>query len=248
MKKLIVVLILALLAAPAFAGKFIDRDGPKVEGEYMCTFVDGANARGLAAQLAGANPGVSVKGTFNALNSAHFSAASANQIRGLANNPNVDICEPNLIATVDGSGSQSGATWGIDRVDQRNLPLNGTYIWDYDGANIDAWVLDTGVRLTHNEFGGRASAPTDCGYGTADGHGHGSLQRRRLLPHRQHLLRPQLHRQQRRGEQLGRQLQHRRSLQRDLEQQHGQRHRRRRLLRRRRGQRQPGRLQLLAGE
>ena len=166
MKKLALVLIAVLMATPALAGEFFERQGPKVEGEYLCKFNDGVNVR-YAGEVLGA------RNTYNALGVAHF-VMNEKSARALAQNPNVAYCEPNMIATVAGSGSQSGATWGIDRVDQRNLPLDNSYSWDFDGTNVDAWVLDTGVRTTHNEFGGRASTATDCGYGTVDGHGHGT--------------------------------------------------------------------------
>ena len=173
MKKLVIFAIVAVLAAPAFAGEFFERAGEKVADEYLCTFAPGTNARGAASELAGKH-GVTTKGTFNALNVAHFVTKNQKRIVALAQNPNVLFCEPNMIARVD--GSQSSAPWGVDRVDQRNLPLNGTYNWNYDGSNVDAWILDTGVRTTHNDFGGRASdGYVNCnGYGSVDGHGHGT--------------------------------------------------------------------------
>ena len=171
MKKLVIVALVALLAAPAFAGELYERQGERVEGEYICHFVDGINARAFGEEL-GRQRGVKTMASYNALNSAHFSM-DEKTARKMAQNSNIAFCEPNLIARVD--GSQSGATWGIDRVDQRNLPLNSTYNWDFDGSNVDAWVLDTGVRTSHNDFGGRASTGyVNCnGYGHTDGLGHG---------------------------------------------------------------------------
>jgi serine protease len=172
MKKLVVIALAVLLAAPVFAGELFERAGERVEGEYICHFVDNVNARGMGMEL-GKQRGVDTMGTFNALNSAHF-RMNEKTARTLAQNPNIKYCEPNLIARVD--GDQSNPPWGVDRVDQRNLPLSNSYHWDYDGSNVDAWVLDTGVRTTHNDFGGRASSGyVNCnGYGQTDGHGHGS--------------------------------------------------------------------------
>ena len=73
--------------------------------------------------------------------------------------------------------TQTGATWGLDRIDQQNLPLNGTYVYNGSGTGVNAYIIDTGIRLTHNEFVGRAfSAYTaiNDGNGTNDCNGHGT--------------------------------------------------------------------------
>src|SRR5262245_995901 len=66
---------------------------------------------------------------------------------------------------------------GIDRVDRRLLPLNGTYRYSETGAGVNAYVIDSGIRATHSDFGGRASGAIDFvgdGNGTNDCHGHGT--------------------------------------------------------------------------
>lgn len=77
------------------------------------------------------------------------------------------------------TGTQpSPPSWGLDRIDQRNLPLNGSYTYpDSAGQGVTAYVIDTGVRITHSDFGGRASNGYDAidNDNTAqDGHGHGT--------------------------------------------------------------------------
>jgi subtilisin family serine protease len=73
--------------------------------------------------------------------------------------------------------TQSGATWGLDRSDQRALPLNGTYVYNSTGSGVRAYVIDSGILSSHSEFSGRMlsgySAIND-GRGTTDCNGHGT--------------------------------------------------------------------------
>ena len=73
--------------------------------------------------------------------------------------------------------TQSPATWGIDRIDQRALPLSNSFTYSNTGAGVKAYIVDTGIRITHTEFGGRASIGTDTvgdGQNGNDCNGHGT--------------------------------------------------------------------------
>ncbi len=75
------------------------------------------------------------------------------------------------------NNTQGGATWGLDRVDQRNLPLNGTYTYATTASNVRAYVIDSGVLGTHSEFAGRMGngfTAINDGNGTSDCNGHGT--------------------------------------------------------------------------
>jgi len=72
---------------------------------------------------------------------------------------------------------QPNASWGLDRIDQHNLPLNQLYAYHNDGDGVNAYVIDTGILPTHWEFRGRASSIFDAVDSEGSGidcNGHGS--------------------------------------------------------------------------
>ena len=87
----------------------------------------------------------------------------------------VAYVEPDQI--VHTVGTQTPATWGIDRIDQRDLPLNNTYNYNQTGQGVNAYIIDTGIRATHQQFTGRVGNGADFvgdGNGTNDCNGHGT--------------------------------------------------------------------------
>lgn len=98
-------------------------------------------------------------------------------VRALSRNPNVAYVEQDM--TVSLSGQQSGATWGLDRLDQRSLPLDTKFNYPEGLGAVYAFIIDTGVLATHVEFTGRMNV--SAGYtaindrrGTTDCNGHGT--------------------------------------------------------------------------
>jgi subtilisin family serine protease len=104
--------------------------------------------------------------------SARMSDSAAEHVR---NDSRVEYVEADGIMRV--VTTQTGATWGLDRIDQRSLPLSTTYSYTNTGSGVKAYIIDTGIRITHQDFGGRAS----YGYDAVDGslpaddcNGHGT--------------------------------------------------------------------------
>ena len=101
--------------------------------------------------------------------------ANAQSINRLINDPLVEYVEEDGVVYT--SGTQSGATWGLDRIDQRDRPLNGSYVYDYLGTYVRAYVIDSGILASHADFGGRVLAGYTAisdGRGTTDCNGHGT--------------------------------------------------------------------------
>lgn len=93
----------------------------------------------------------------------------------------VDAASTEEVKVVDDTATidtvQTAPVWGLDRNDQRYLPLNNIYIYFKTGAGVRAYIIDSGIRIAHSEFGGRALN----GYDAVDGklpaddcHGHGT--------------------------------------------------------------------------
>src|SRR5687767_1587797 len=85
----------------------------------------------------------------------------------------VKFVEEDGVVTAD--ATQSNPPWGLDRIDQRNRPLNGTYVYNWTGSGVRAYIIDTGIRTAHTQFGGRASNVFDAFGGNGqDCNGHGT--------------------------------------------------------------------------
>jgi subtilisin family serine protease len=142
--------------------------GRGIEGSYIVVLKEGANPRSVAA-IAGVEPNFVYTAAVNGF------AASLNegQLNALRHNPNVDYVEQDQV--VEAAATQSGATWGLDRIDQRSRPLSGTYTYNTTASGVYAYIIDTGIYASHSQFGGRASNVYDAlgGNGT-DCNGHGT--------------------------------------------------------------------------
>ncbi|HEY0697409.1 MAG TPA: S8 family peptidase [Micromonospora sp.] len=95
--------------------------------------------------------------------------------RRLAADPSVKYVEQNHTVSINGTQNPT-PSWGLDRIDQRNLPLNSTYTYPNTGSGVRAYIIDTGIRFSHSDFGGRAVTGFDSidGGSADDCNGHGT--------------------------------------------------------------------------
>jgi len=191
MKKFAAILILAGLAAAVFVsqparsqeekknGK-LRRQSHKIENSYIVVLDDavvgetGRNsiASYIASDMAGAYKGKLKHIYQNAINGFSVEMSEADAER-LSEDFRVKFVEEDGVITAD--VTQNNPPWGLDRIDQRNRPLSGTYTYNWTGSGVRAYVIDTGIRTSHTQFGGRASNVFDAFGGSgADCNGHGT--------------------------------------------------------------------------
>jgi subtilisin family serine protease len=150
-------------AAPVYAV-----NGNAIDGSYVVVLNEGADPNSVAA-VAGVRPNYVYTAALNGF------AAELNegQLNALQHNPNVDYIEPDQEFTA--STTVTASSWGLDRVDQRSLPLSGTYTYTTTASAVRAYVIDTGIYTSHSQFGGRASNVYDAlGGNGQDCNGHGT--------------------------------------------------------------------------
>ncbi|MGW4745797.1 S8 family peptidase [Streptomyces sp. NPDC004290] len=165
-------------AAPAEGTVLAAGSADAVPGSYIVILKQGAGLKAASAEGRSliAGYGGTVGKTFGSALNGYTATLGATEARRLAADPAVASVEQNRIVRAD--ATQTNAPWGLDRIDQADLPLSGTYTYpDSAGDGVTAYVIDTGVRITHSEIAGRAVNGYDAVDGDAvaqDGNGHGT--------------------------------------------------------------------------
>ena len=116
---------------------------------------------------------VTVERTYTSALNGFAAHLDSSQVAALRADPDVAMVEPDII--VHAQGTESNPDWGLDRLDQRSLPLSDSYTYATSGSGVNAYILDTGIRYTHTDLGGRAHFAFDAfGGNGADCMGHGT--------------------------------------------------------------------------
>ncbi|WP_055701537.1 S8 family peptidase, partial [Streptomyces silaceus] len=165
-------------ASPAEGTVIAANSADAIQGSYIVTLKKSSGLKATTAQGKDliSEYGGSVQKTYKSALNGYAAKLSATEARRLAADPSVASVEQNQ--RLRATATQSNAPWGLDRIDQAKLPLSGTYTYpDTAGSGVTAYVIDTGVRISHSEISGRAVNGYDAvdGDNTAqDGNGHGT--------------------------------------------------------------------------
>jgi len=163
--------------APATRAAAVARAGGEpIPNQYIVVLDrDVSDVPGLAKKLSAASGG-KVKHLYRAaIKGFSVTLPDGASPSALGANPAVAYVEPDQV--VRASETQSPATWGLDRIDQRDRPLDNSYTYATDGSGVTVYIIDTGIEVSHSQFGGRAVAGFDAvteGGAAADCNGHGT--------------------------------------------------------------------------
>jgi subtilisin family serine protease len=145
----------ATLTGTALSGTTLNGTEPNSTGAIAVGAV-GTKAQALAGRY-----GAHVDRIYGSALSGFSITADDAQAKHLAGNTDVAyVVQNQQIQTLD-TTQTNPQSWGVDRVDQRDLPLDKSYVYSTKASNVTVYVIDTGVRATHQTFGGRVSGGKD---------------------------------------------------------------------------------------
>ncbi|WP_433829832.1 S8 family peptidase [Actinoplanes sp. CA-015351] len=157
-------------AAPVLGQIKLAGSATAVDGSYIVVLKSGAQQASLSKAY-----GATVKRSFGKALNGFEATMTETQAKRLAANSKVAYVEQNQVISL--AATQTNATWGIDRIDQRARPLSTTYTYPVTASNVTAYIIDTGILNTHSQFGGRAVSGydfVDSDSNSTDCNGHGT--------------------------------------------------------------------------
>ncbi|MFD5428780.1 S8 family serine peptidase [Streptomyces sp. NPDC127084] len=169
----------ATAVEPAPEGVIQNAGAPgTIAGSYIVTLDDSAaDAGSKAGKALAAEYGAKIKKTFRSALNGYSVQLTEAQAKKFAADPDVKSVVQNRVFKINDTQTNP-PSWGLDRIDQQSLPVNSVYTYPASaGSGVTAYVIDTGVRITHSDFGGRASYGYDAidnDYTAQDGNGHGT--------------------------------------------------------------------------
>lgn len=147
---------------------------PAITDQYIVAIKQGRDARAVARAA-----GVTPKHVFNRVLNGFVGTLNAGQRTALQRHPDVALVEPDQVVQATGTQTidltNNPGLWGLDRIDQRMLPLDEQYLYTGTGAGVTAYLIDSGIQADHPDFGSRAQQVYDAyGESGVDCHGHGT--------------------------------------------------------------------------
>jgi subtilisin family serine protease len=146
--------LLALVPAALAAGLLASPAAGSDAASYIVVLRDDVPRASAVADEHRRAHGARVAHTYESALKGYAAELTGTALAEVRRDRRVAYVERDGLATA--SATQTDEPWGLDRIDQRALPLSSTYTYGNTGAGVRAYVIDTGIRTTHADFGGRA--------------------------------------------------------------------------------------------
>jgi subtilisin family serine protease len=151
--------ILAPIVVAAVAAPTATAERPLPDDRYIVVLDREVDRPGEVANSHERRYEVRAKAVFHSALIGYAAEVPSDEVAELRADDRVAYVEPDSLVEV--ATTQENPTWGLDRIDERGLPLNDRYRYDNTGSGVTAYIIDTGIRPTHSQFDGRAEADRD---------------------------------------------------------------------------------------